>query len=78
VLAIVNGPPNVHARGSVDLEAEMRALLDEEDYLNFVAAVARLGRTGGGIIGGIVGGIPGNSSSPPAVRKPNADGRGHR
>ena len=44
-LAIVKGPRNVHDPASVDLDAEMRELLDDEDYENFVAAVARLRST---------------------------------
>ena len=57
-LAIVNAPRNVHVPGSVDLQAEMRELLDDEDYENFVAAAARL-RRAPRVIGGIVGGVPG-------------------
>ena len=44
-LAIVKGPRNVHDPASVDFETEMRELLDDEDYLNFVAALARLRST---------------------------------
>jgi hypothetical protein len=73
-LAIVKGPRNVHDPASVDLQAEMKELLDDEDYLNFVAAVARL-RSTSSIIGGIVGGVAGNPASPPPSGQPNADGR---
>jgi hypothetical protein len=59
-LAIVKGPRNVHDPAIVDLDAEMRVLLNDEDYENFVAAAARLRRTGviSGTVGGVVGGIP--------------------
>jgi hypothetical protein len=61
-LAVVSAlklPRNVHAVSS-DLDREMRALLDAEEYENFAAAAARLSRnplvrirTGSGIIGGV-------------------------
>ena len=55
-LAIVKGPRNVHDPASVDLDAEMKELLDDEDYENFLAAVARL-RSAPRVIGGVVGGV---------------------
>ena len=61
-LAIVKGPRNVHDPASVDLDTEMRELLDDEDYENFVAAVARLRRTPR-VIGGTVGGVRRNPAS---------------
>jgi hypothetical protein len=73
-LAIVKGPRNVHDPASVDLQAEMRELLDDEDYENFVAAVARL-RSTRGSVGGIVGGVAGNPASPPASGQPIANER---
>ena len=59
-LAIVTGPRNVHDPANVDLDAEMRELLDDEDYENFVAAAARLRSQGiiSGDVGGVVGGSP--------------------
>ena len=60
-LAIVKGPRNVHDPASVDLNAEMRAILDDEDYENFVAAAARLRRSPrviSGDVGGVIGGVP--------------------
>ena len=55
-LAIVKGPRNVHDPANIDLDAEMRELLDDEDYENFLAAVARL-RSAPRVIGGVVGGV---------------------
>jgi hypothetical protein len=54
-LAIVNGPRNANDRANVDFTTEMRALLNDEDYDNYVAAAARLRSTR--IIGGIGGGV---------------------
>ncbi len=49
----------------------MRELLEDEDYLNFVAAVARLRRTPV-IVRGTIGGIAGNSAPPPPSRQPRS------
>jgi hypothetical protein len=73
-LAIVKDPRNVHDPAGVDLQAEMKELLDDEDYLDFVAAVGRL-RSTRRIIGGIAGGVAGNPASPPPSGQPNADER---
>ena len=52
-------PPNVQEPASTDLYKEMRALLDGEEYENFVAAAARLARNPQfRTIGGTVGGLP--------------------
>jgi hypothetical protein len=70
-LAIVSGykrPPNPNEPPSSDLYREMRALLDDEEYENFVAAAARLSRSrqfSVDVIGGVVGGLP----QPSAPRK---------
>jgi hypothetical protein len=69
-LAIVKNPWNVNDPASVDLQADIRELLDDEDYENFVAAVARL-RSTRGIAGGIVGGVAGNPASLPASGQPD-------
>lgn len=56
-LAIVNGPRRVDDPADVDFTTEMRALLNDEDYENYVAAAARLGRiprTFRGSVGGRV------------------------
>jgi hypothetical protein len=42
-MAIVRGPRNVYVPGSVNVNAEMRALLRDEDYENFIAASRRIG-----------------------------------
>jgi hypothetical protein len=73
-LAIVKAPRNVHDPASADFQVEMRELLDDEDYENFVAAVARL-RSTRGSVGGIAGGGAGNPASPPASGQPNANER---
>src|SRR5688572_9508231 len=61
-LAIVSAhklPPHVKEPASSDLYREMSALLDSEEYENFVAAAARLLRNPQfRIIGGTVGGLP--------------------
>jgi hypothetical protein len=44
-MAIVKGPRNVYVPGSVNVNAEMRELLNDEDYENFVAAAARVRST---------------------------------
>jgi hypothetical protein len=41
-MAIVRGPRNSYVPGSVDVNAEMRALLRDEDYENFIAASRRI------------------------------------
>jgi hypothetical protein len=70
-LAIVSAykrPPNPNEPSSSDLYREMRALLDDEEYENFVAAAARLSRSrqfNVDVIGGVVGGLP----QPSAPRK---------
>lgn len=52
-------PPNVKEPASTDLYREMQALLDPEEYENFVAAAARLLRSPQfRTIGGIVPGLP--------------------
>jgi hypothetical protein len=54
-------PRNLKDAASSDLYREMRTVLDDEEYENFVAAAARLLRNpqfGGGVIGGVVGGLP--------------------
>lgn len=44
-LAIVTGPRSVDDSANVDFTTEMRDLLNDEDYENYVAAAARLRRT---------------------------------
>jgi len=52
-------PPNVQEPAGTDLYKEMRALLDSEEYENFVAAAARLSRSPQfRTVGGTVGGLP--------------------
>jgi len=60
-LALVdaNKPANVRGAESTDLYQELKALLDDEEYENFVAASERLARnpqfrTIGGTVGGVV------------------------
>ena len=55
---------NINDPASSGLHAEIRALLDDEEYENFVAAATRLSRsadirfrTVGGVVGGVVGGL---------------------
>ena len=55
-----NLPANVKGPEDTDLYKELKALLDAEEYENFVAAAARLSRgpqfrTFSGIVGGVVG-----------------------
>jgi hypothetical protein len=55
-----NQPANVKGPENTDLYKELKALLDAEEYDNFVAAAARLSRgpqfrTISGIVGGVVG-----------------------
>jgi hypothetical protein len=57
-LAIVKAPRNLSDPASGDLYSAMKALLDDEDYENFVAAAARL-RATAGFNGGVVGGVSG-------------------
>jgi len=59
-LAIVSAhksAPHEKEPAGSDLYKEMRSLLDDEEYENFVAAATRLSRTAQGVIGGVVGGI---------------------
>ena len=54
-------PRNVNDPASRDFLGEMKALLDDEEYENFVAAATRLSRTADimfGTVGGVVGGVP--------------------
>ena len=55
-LAIVNGPRNINDPANVDFTTEMRDLLNDEDYENYVAAATRLRNTPR-IISGTVGGV---------------------
>ena len=61
-LAIVQAhkPRHVNDPASSDLEGPIRALLDDEEYENFVAAARRLSRNPqiGFTVGGTVGGVP--------------------
>jgi hypothetical protein len=63
-LAIVNGPRNVYDAANVDFKAEMKDLLNDEDYENYVAAAARL-RSTPRIISGNVGGLVSDPATPP-------------
>ena len=59
-LAIVTGPRSADP-GNEFFKTEMKDLLDDEDYENYLAAAARLRGGPGGVsgnIGGVVGGIP--------------------
>jgi hypothetical protein len=71
-LAIVNGPRSVDDTGNVDFTTEIRDLLNDEDYENYVAAAARLRNTPR-IIGGSVGGVVRGRASPSPVA--TKDGR---
>jgi hypothetical protein len=54
-------PRSVNDPASRDFLAEIKALLDDEEYENFVAAGTRLSRTADimfGTVGGVVGGVP--------------------
>jgi len=65
IVAAHKMPRNFNDPASADLSRQMRAVLDDEEYENFVAAATRLSRspqvrfrTGtGGVVGGVVGGI---------------------
>jgi hypothetical protein len=55
-LAIVNKPPDVNDPSS-SVYKQMRALLDDEEYENFVAAATRLSRSPqirNGVVGGVI------------------------
>jgi hypothetical protein len=54
-------PRNVDDPASSALLGEMKALLDDEEYENFVAAATRLARSADfmfGTVGGVIGGVP--------------------
>lgn len=66
-LAIVNVPRGMEPAN--DFKTEMKALLNDEDYENYVAAVARLRSTPriiSGNIGGVIGGMPIPPPPPPS------------
>jgi hypothetical protein len=67
-LAIASAPQlhrNLKEPASSELYKEMRELLDDEEYENFVAAAARVLRSPVGVVGGVVRGF----SQPPAPRE---------
>jgi hypothetical protein len=67
-MEIVNGHTmfrNLNDPAWRNLYDAMRAVLDDEDGENFVAAVARLRRTSRVTVGGIVGGVVGTSAPRP-------------
>jgi hypothetical protein len=77
-----NPPRHVNDPAASALFAEMKALLDDEEYENFVAAATRLSRsadlrfrTVGGVVGGSIGGVvkvlppPPPPPQPPRVRE---------
>jgi hypothetical protein len=63
-LAIVNGPRSVDDPANIDFKTEMKDLLNDEDYENYVAAAARL-RSTPRIISGNIGGLVRDPATPP-------------
>lgn len=63
-LAIVNGPRSVDDPANVDFKTEMKDLLNDEDYENYVAATVRL-RSTPRIISGNIGGLVRDPATPP-------------
>ena len=64
-LAIVNGPRSVDDPANIDFRTEMKDLLNDEDYENYVAAAARLRGTPRIISGNIGGGLVMDPATPP-------------
>src|SRR5687767_6262386 len=62
-LAIVNGPRSVDDPANVDFNIEMKDLVNDEVYENYVAAAARLQRTPR-IVGGTIGGLVRDPATP--------------
>ena len=56
-LAIVNGPRRVDQPANDDFTAQMREVLNDEDYENYVAAAARLRTSPRIFVGGVSGTI---------------------
>ena len=63
-LAIVNGPRSVDDPANVDFTTELKDVLNDEDYDNYVAAAARL-RRAPRIISGNIGGVVRNAATRP-------------
>ena len=62
-LAIVAGPRSVDNSASDDFKTEMKDLLDDEDFENYVAAAARRRMTPR-IVGGTIGGVARDPAGP--------------